>query len=169
MRLLVFIMASMVLLMPKQSLAESAGQYDIYFKQQALSLFSEGDVRLESIENVDVINTSSNGFEVIADLRITPLRSKGVIIESVKKRLLKEYMNPQIPASLSQKATMEEKQFYKDMTTQSIAEQIVKASLGDTFAVNSPIFKPRSRIVVLQDETGEFLMILGKKVRVHGE
>lgn len=138
----------------------------LYFSKQTYSLFFESDLKLD-VSNGRVKN---NGVEkeVVADLKITPLKAKQELISSVQKKMISGYMRPEMPSALAEKASASEKAAYTDMTTHSVAEYIVKASLGDSVDVGVPIYRQSSRMQVFKENESnkEYLIILGKKVYV---
>lgn len=161
--MLVFIMS--LSLIYSSANAEKLSQKG-YFSQQALALFSDDDVDVVDVSNIKQINTSTESYELVGDLKILPKRDKREIVSSVQYRLRSDYMEPTIPNSLKDRATGEEKAFYQNMTTLNIAEQIVNNTLGNGFAVGSPILKPLSKVKVFIEGEDEYLVILGKKVKV---
>ena len=146
------------------SMASDAAAYR-YFSAQTYALFDKSDVEI-AVRNSKIIDDKDK-VTVVADIQITTLRSRDEIANSVRNRIMKDYMSPTIPKSIGAEPTKEEADYYAKMTTGSIADYIVTATLGAIGSEQAVIERAGSRVVVFKDESGKkYLNILGRSLYV---
>lgn len=157
----------MSLLMHTFTSTASQEEAEVFFKIQTFSLFSEDDISLE-IEN-DRFESLEGQIFAVADLDIQIKRDRMVIIDSVQKKLISSFIKPRLTGDIGKKATEQEQDFYTDMTTRNIAEQIVTATLGANFLAGERVARKGSFLPIHADEDGSYTTVIGKKVYAKGD